>query len=176
MKKTYFLLTPSDFLTYGEIDKEGNTTYKRSADFNVEDPGENYVIFEAYYEDTYNGRRYYREVKEKITGKVFDLQVIKGRNKHDGDSILINSEKHGLFQQLPAKTSDIEVKPIRVSGLLNYFQKNEKARNTYLSELGEFFENARAFNYMYTNSIGGPSNYLSRVMKREYKKVNRRIQ
>ena len=172
MKKAYFMVRPSDFLIYGGVDKEGNTTYQNSKDFEVEDSGEDFVIFEAYYEEGNNGRRYSNQVREMITNRPFELQVIKAHSK-EGDSLLINSEKYGLFQKRALKISEAEVKPIRVSGLLNYFTKNEEASKQYYHELGEFFENARAYKYIYDHSIGGPSDYLVRNVRRDYKRRNK---
>ena len=173
MKKTFFMVRPTEFLTFGEIDKDGQTTYKESKKFEVEDTGENFVIFEAYYEDTYSGRSYANYVKEMVTGNEFDLQVIKAHSKEESNSVLINSNDLGLFQKKQAVINDIEVKPIRVSGLFNYFNDNKEAAKQYYFELSEFYENAKAFKYIHDHSIGGPSNYLTRRIRRDYKRRNK---
>ncbi len=173
MKKAFFMIRPTEFLTYGEIDKDGQTTYKNSESFEVEDTGENFVIFEAYYEDTYSGRKYQNYVKEMVTGREFDLQVIKAHSKEESDNILINSNEAGLFQERPSRIEDVEVRPIRVSGLFNYFNENKEAAKQYYYELAEFYDNARAFKHIHDNSIGGPSKYLTRCVRRDYKKRNK---
>ncbi len=170
MRKSYFMLRPDFFVMHSDISKYGETQYQRCKEFVVEDPAENFVIFEVS-RDADGKFGYY--AKDIISGRVFDLRVVKPRCEKGEPSILITSDDYGIYQQDFVKLSEVEVRPIRVTGLLNYFNENEEPYAKYCAELEEFYEAARAYKHIYDNSISGPSNYLTRRIRNKFKKNSR---
>ena len=168
MIKTYFMIRPSDFVIHGDIDKHGESEYQDCKDFDVEDIEENFLIFEVEYSVRPNGK-YKGYARELITKREFELTMSKDRDSKEEPKVLLTSDEHGVFQKEYKKLSEVEVPRRRISGLLNYFDRNEKPRNKYFDEIDEFFENARAFNHIHNQSEIGPSNYLLKRIRRFYK-------
>ena len=169
MKKAFLMVRPNDFLIYGDIGRDGQTQYYESNSFNVEATEEDFVIFEAYYNDTPGGRAFTGVVREMVTGAYYNMQTFRGQSPTDEIGVQIYSNELGLFQKNVLPISEVEVAPIRVSGLFNYFYDNKEAANRYYWELGEFYENARAYKYIYDHSVNGPSDYFIKAVRKGYR-------
>ncbi len=175
MYKGYFLVKPSDFIRYGDVDLNGNYDYTPCKDFQVEEPRENYLVFEVKYFEFEDGEiEYAKTCREVITGEKFAIKVNKkkGKNKSSkNNTIALISERVGLFTK-PLLASSIDVIPSRVSGLFNYWIDNPEHKVNYCTQLKNMFEEAESYKYDYDHSVYGPSSELTRQMRRTYRKVN----
>ena len=172
MEKTYFLVKPSEFIRLGNIDIDGEVEEIQCEDFNVETEKENVMIFEVCYDDYYcSGLRDFAPyAKEFVSGKKFKLEVFQQRGKGPR-CINLCSEELGLYMHRAIPIEEVEVNPIKVSGLLMYLQKNPDERAQYYYELREMLETAKAFKNIYDNSVYGPSRYVTKETRRSYKKT-----
>ncbi len=173
MSKGYFFVKPSSFFRLGDIDIDGNFEYVPCQDFDVEEPRENFLIFEVEYYDNESGRDYYIVCREKVTGEKFTLDVRNRTNRKTRQiepTIVLESSHLGLYSRVLPLDS-IEDQPSRVSGLWYHFADDDEARIHYCAEMRRMFETARGKKWVYDHSVNGPTRFLNNGMRRTYKKT-----
>lgn len=174
MDKTYFLVKPSEFIRLGDIDWDGQVEEVKCNNFEVAHDRENVMIFEACYDDYYASgyRDFAPYAKEFVSGKKFALDISQ-QNPKAPLSINLSSEELGLYMNRAVPMEEVEVDPLKVSGLLMYLQKHQDERDKYYYELREMFETAHAFKKIYDDSLYGPSKYVTKETRRSYKRSRR---
>ena len=171
MMKTYFLIKPSEFTRLGDIDWDGNVKEIQCENFKVPDERENVLIFEAYYDGLYsNGdKNFVPYVIEFVSGRKFNLELFYSK-KNGTRCLNISSEELGLYMQREIPIKEVEVSPLKVSGLLMYLEQRPEESGQYFYELREMFEIAQAFQHIYLTSVDGPSKFITKRIRNGFKK------
>ena len=173
MNKAYFFVKPSSFVRLGDINIDGEFEYVNCKDFEVNNPKENYMIFEVRYVDYVDGREYETTCRELVSRRRFNVDVetrINHKTNERKTTVILGSDEIGLYSDvLPLE--DILVRPSRAAGLLDHFQSKPSNKRNYCKCLKEMVEEAEAFKHIYDTSIDGPSRYLVSQMKKSYKKT-----
>lgn len=168
----YFLVRPNSFWQYGEVDIEGNYPHVKLESFAVSEDEKinskfDYFIFEIPYKESGKKVTYSNEAIELFTKSKFDVSI--GRNiETNEDMVELKSDELGLYLNKPLMLSKIEVKPSKVSGLVNYMKDNEEVFKGYSFCLDTTFASACFYREKHDESLYGPDRKSKKELRRTY--------
>jgi len=168
----YFLVRPNSFWQYGEVDIEGNYPHVKLENFTVSEDDKinskfNYLIFEIPCKQSGKKVTYSNEAIELFTKEKFDISI--GRNiETNEDMVDIKSDELGLYLNKTLMLSKIEVKPSKVSGLVNYMKENEELFKEYSFCLDTTFASAYFYREKHDESLYGPDKKSKKEIRRTY--------
>lgn len=170
----YFLVRPSAFWRYEDVDIEGNYPRVGVEDFVVSEDDAlnnkfNYLIFEVPYKESRLGNKikYASQARELITGQKFDLIIGKGSESNE-DMVILKSKTLGMYLKKPLKLNSIQTKSSKVSGLVNYMKEDTQLFKEYSFCLDTTFEAAYFYKGRHDETLYGPSNSSKRELRRGY--------
>ena len=169
MENVYFIVKPSDFWRFGEVDINGDYPRYFLNDFNVY-PEFNYLIFKGSCKDKGEMIEYPHVVRELFTGKKFDLEM--KRNQETGEKeIRLYSDELGIYQNKPKKLKSAECSCSKISGMIKYMKRDEEIGYTYLKSIKDTFAESKYFAKEYDKTIMGPKKSLIQSFKNFSNKI-----
>ena len=170
----YFIIKPSAFWSYDDVDIEGNYPEVTMEDFHVTeeellDPRFNYLFFEVpCKEKMISGKTVYGKVATELISKnKFNVEVTL--NPITGtDDIQFYSDELGLYMTSAVELSEAEITSSKASGLLKYLSENEELFREYCRNLDSFTESARFYKERHDETIDGPNNGFKKQLSRGF--------
>ena len=166
----YFMVRPSDFWRYDDVDIEGNYPVVNITDFNICENEElnskfNYLFFEV--PCRRNGTVYESEITEIISKYRFTLEINKNPDTEKNEAN-IYSDELGLYLKKPIALENIEVVGSKVSGLLDHMLVNEELLKNYSLHLDALIESSKFYKERYDDTIDGPGYNLKKYVRKGF--------
>ena len=169
----YFLVRPSEFWKYDDVDINGEYPHTKVDNFKVSDNRKlnsmyNYIMIEVPYKRNKIGDKMVRFTSvgnEIFTGSKFFVEVIYNPDT-DENEVNLCSDELGLYLNQPIALNRVIIKNSKVSGLINYLKENEELFKSYCYNLDTTFEASRFYKQRHDETIEG----LSKSTKRELRK------